>query len=609
MMKNKFPLQESKAKQVVICIPIYKNTLSPFEQASLKQLNKILGNYPRVFFAPDTLKFDFGTYGEGIRIERFPDYYFSSVISYSALLLSREFYQRFTDYEYMLVYQTDAFVFEDRLQEFCNLDYDYIGAPIEKTNPIWYFIGGRVGNGGLSLRKISSALHMLDKWPAIAANTPLESLFWQWEDLFWGYCGMQPELDFKVPTMKEAIEFAVQNDVLKAYKRMKKGWRPFGCHGWWQMDYEFWRPVIEAYGYNFEQDGNPAKERYPRLQDYVESRRYMNIPYLWGFYKKENYVRMLRILDAWLKKYPENDKRWQLIMEGLIFIWRVTDYEGKLEGKIGILCKLKITKAIKNSMFHGVRYPFCWNLLATMIPYLQKYDYRENKELEKEIAEKWWEMWSGIKLVYHHETIVRKRKIVVLAVAIDEIDLIESFVRHTVSFADAIMIDTSAATEGMKHILGMLEKEGLPLVFHENDLNPARVVEGLDFVVSLSCTDFLLPQKSSDHVRRILEELPVNEGYAVEVGDYAFYLPYVHQDKFALARPLVRRGGFAKYMITIRGCGQGEKKSKICDSLYIARFGDIDERSLGNGVIPADTEVTDISGYAVEQQLRYSGSK
>ncbi len=603
--RNEMQLQEQPSKKVVICIPIYKNTLSPLEKASLKQLNKILGNYPRVFFAPETLDFDFGIYGEGIQIERFPDYYFSSVISYSALLLSKAFYQRFIDYEYMLVYQTDAFVFEDRLQEFCNLDYDYIGAPVEKANPFWYFIGGRVGNGGLSLRKISSALRMLEKWPTIAANTPLEGVFWQWEDIFWGYCGTKADLDFKVPAMKDAIEFAVQNNVLKAHKRMRNGWRPFGCHGWWPRGWDFWRPIIEGYGYDFADVENSFEGYYPYVYKYVASRKYVNVPYLWGCYKKGNYIHVLKILETWLKKYSEDHKIWQLLMEELIFMWRVMEYEGKLQDKTGALCKLKLTQAIKNSLFHGVKSTVCWKLLATLIPYLQKYDYRENKDLENAIAEKWWRVWSGGKQAYHHENIVRKRKIVVLSAAIDEIDLVESFVRHTLSFADAIMIDISVATDRMKHILGMMEKEGLPLVLHGNDLSPKRIVDGLDFVLSLSCTDFLLPQNPSDHVRRILEELPANEGYAVEVVDYAFYLPYVHQDKFALARPLVRRGGFAKYMITIRGCGQGEKKSKICDSLYIARFDDIDERSLGNGVIPADTEVTDISGYAMEQQLCY----
>ena len=98
-------------KHVIVCVPIYKNTLSAVEWASLRQLNKILEKYQRVFVAPQSLEFDFGNVGEFFRVERFPDYFFHSVLSYSALMLNVDFYRRFRKYEYVLIYQTDAFVF------------------------------------------------------------------------------------------------------------------------------------------------------------------------------------------------------------------------------------------------------------------------------------------------------------------------------------------------------------------------------------------------------------------------------------------------------------------------------------------------------------------
>ena len=36
----------------------------------------------------------------------------------------------FLEYQYMLIYQLDAFVFEDKLDYFCELGYDYIGIPV-----------------------------------------------------------------------------------------------------------------------------------------------------------------------------------------------------------------------------------------------------------------------------------------------------------------------------------------------------------------------------------------------------------------------------------------------------------------------------------------------
>ena len=101
-------------KSVVIVIPIYKDKLSPTEVISLKQLNKILGKYPRVFVAPESLVFDFGSLGYGIHIERFEDKWFQSTTSYSCLMMQKGFYERFSAYEYMLLHQLDVFVFSNR---------------------------------------------------------------------------------------------------------------------------------------------------------------------------------------------------------------------------------------------------------------------------------------------------------------------------------------------------------------------------------------------------------------------------------------------------------------------------------------------------------------
>ena len=325
--------EDCNTKTVIICIPIYKTTLSPFEEAAIRQLNKVLGKYPRVFIAPESLSFDFDIVGKDIGVERFPDYYFSSIISYSYLLLTREFYQRFLDYKFMLIYQTDAFVFTDKLQEFCDLDYDYMGAPMESTDAIWRFISGRVGNGGLSLRKISSALRMLDHWPTMVRGTIFESLFRQWEDLYWGFCSQKDTLNFRVPDIHTALAFAVQGNVGHAYKRMKNGWRPFGCHGWWQMEFAFWRPIIEGYGYSFNGEKNTVRNRYTRLQDYLLTRNSVNIYYLLGLYRKGKLSKLQSKLSSWLVHYNDQKQSWQLNMEPIIYLWRLMEYDNRLKNK------------------------------------------------------------------------------------------------------------------------------------------------------------------------------------------------------------------------------------------------------------------------------------
>src|SRR5690606_31898493 len=92
-----------------------------------------------------------------------------------------ELYRRFVAYEYMLICQTDVFVFRDELLQWCEKDYDYIGAPWiaskqhlltkvlfqitnffksrkKKKSTAHFF---KVGNGGFSLRKVQTMLKIV----------------------------------------------------------------------------------------------------------------------------------------------------------------------------------------------------------------------------------------------------------------------------------------------------------------------------------------------------------------------------------------------------------------------------------------------------------------
>lgn len=239
-------------KQAIVAIPVYRTELSATEQASWTQLWRVLGSHDLCLLAPATLVIDGSVLDVGCRIERFADRFFKSNNSYSELMLSSDLYERFDDYEYMLVYQLDAFVFSDRLAEFCAMGYDYIGAPLHHRSGYWKDIGCSVGNGGFSLRNIRSTLHVLDRKEEIFRQMPSaweENYFLLWEDLFFSFCATLPELDFHVPDFMTALDFAVGTDIGRAYEKIPS-WLPFGCHGWDRIDYRFWKPIIESYGYH-----------------------------------------------------------------------------------------------------------------------------------------------------------------------------------------------------------------------------------------------------------------------------------------------------------------------------------------------------------------------
>lgn len=121
-----------------------------------------------------------------------------------------------------------------------------------RTAPDWRDIGCTVGNGGFSLRKIASALRVLEKKEEIFAMRPRAwsaNRFLPYEDLFWAFCSTVSALGFHVPDVRTALAFSVGMDIGHAYRRMP-AWMPFGCHGWSWVDYWFWKPLVEMRGYD-----------------------------------------------------------------------------------------------------------------------------------------------------------------------------------------------------------------------------------------------------------------------------------------------------------------------------------------------------------------------
>ncbi|MBQ7206519.1 MAG: hypothetical protein IJS01_01845 [Lentisphaeria bacterium] len=143
--------------KAAVTIPVYRREPEKSEKESLAQCVRVLGGkHPLILFAPGSLAI--GPYLEiapEARVERFGDGSFTSINGYSSLLLSRDFYARFSSFEHILIYQLDAWVFRDELDLWCEKKYDYIGAP--------FYLGKDViiGNGGFSLRRVEAMKRVL----------------------------------------------------------------------------------------------------------------------------------------------------------------------------------------------------------------------------------------------------------------------------------------------------------------------------------------------------------------------------------------------------------------------------------------------------------------
>jgi hypothetical protein len=255
---------KTMADLVKIVIPIYKNSLDRYEYRSLDQCVKILSGYPATFVKPRSLDISFlrDRY-RGIEDVSFDDSYFKGISGYNRLMLSADFYKAFLDFEYILVYQLDAYVFRDELKLWCGKGYDYTGAPWLKR-PLYnlplissymkwkrerdgrknrrnkQMLFNKVGNGGLSLRRVASHYNSALKYAGeidFYLAQP-RSHFYN-EDVFWATVP-----GFSYPDAGEALYFAFDKYPAYCY-RLTGGKLPFGCHSWYKRKMKrFWKKAL-----------------------------------------------------------------------------------------------------------------------------------------------------------------------------------------------------------------------------------------------------------------------------------------------------------------------------------------------------------------------------
>jgi len=266
----------AETKKVAIVMPFYKETLSAYEKIAISQCQKVLSAYPIIAIKPRHLALP-ADLPEDLfqQTVSFDDRYFENIAGYNALMLADTFYKAFLDYEYILIYQLDAFVFSDELGYWCSRNYDYIGAPwlrefaysdifkatksklkawlhtrynMQKDGlPTLFQYENKVGNGGLSLRRVKKFYELSMEMRAQADTYLGRTDHLYNEDMFWSVEVNRKKKRIKIPSYKTALKFSIENFPERALK-LNNGQLPFGCHAW-DLYIDFWRPVFQQYGY------------------------------------------------------------------------------------------------------------------------------------------------------------------------------------------------------------------------------------------------------------------------------------------------------------------------------------------------------------------------
>lgn len=223
--------------QIGIVVPVYKEEITEYEEFSLRQLKKVLGHYPLIFAAPTQLK-------GNIYREMFPSaswQYFSvenfdGFTAYNQLLMSDEFYAAFSEYEKILICQTDVLVLADRLQDFLALPYDYIGAPIAIFQQDLYQLYG--GNGGFSLRDVKACREVIQREAEMVAA-------WRDnEDEFFSHVGLKCPEWFRVAPVEVAARFSFDRFSKFLYQFAGEE-LPMALHAWFNHDLHWLQNLIK----------------------------------------------------------------------------------------------------------------------------------------------------------------------------------------------------------------------------------------------------------------------------------------------------------------------------------------------------------------------------
>jgi hypothetical protein len=207
------------------------------------------------------------------KIEYFPQKYFKGYEEYDALMLSDKFYKRFLEYEYILIYQLDAYVFSPNLNFWLEQGYDYIGSPWfnEKRHTLELEWSGCFC-GGLCLKKTKTFYDLcfsreikINKYLSelsfkkkkrillikillsipilfLTITAKLLNIENSHEDVIWS---IKIKQKGNVPSFASALDFSFNEYPEYAFELNNKK-LPFGCHAWDSYNsYKFWKDHIK----------------------------------------------------------------------------------------------------------------------------------------------------------------------------------------------------------------------------------------------------------------------------------------------------------------------------------------------------------------------------
>lgn len=243
-----------------ITIPVYTTYIEPIEKIGLERLYKVVGdkNYPTIFICPEGL--DLSEYRKiypNFEVFEFDTKWFKGLKEYSQLCMQYDFYNRFSDYEYMFMYQLDSYIWEDRIAEVCKMGYDYIGGPIFSELSNWNLFdketgkySPKVGNGGCGWRKIETFKDICDPNGEFRQTYNITDEYLsnvKFEDKY--FCNdIENMYDLNKPSIEKTLKIVWDMSVPEIWDQMigENKFFPMCAHGIYKYP-DFWKDKIEEF--------------------------------------------------------------------------------------------------------------------------------------------------------------------------------------------------------------------------------------------------------------------------------------------------------------------------------------------------------------------------
>ena len=176
------------------------------------------------------------------------------------------------------------------------------------------------------------------------------------------------------------------------------------------------------------------------------------------------------------------------------------------------------------------------------------------------------------------------KKIAVVTMVKNEADIIESFVRHTLTFADVILAADHMSADSTRDILEKLAGEGLPIVLSDRrqvELAHSEVMTGLmeeaievygaDLVLPMDGDEFLVNTENAVPCREILMGLDPAKVYRLRWRIYEPVPSYYGENKFLPHQPCQRSRDFAAAQKMIIGAdAQRERPFRLIQGAHYA---------------------------------------